>query len=76
MSHFTGSGVGNPAVTGKGNMNLSNDMSRKLGLSPKNSKERRRSAGDEQGVISQLNMLVRTRTDSGKQLSDLVIACV
>lgn len=44
----------------------------KKGLSPRGSKERRRSAGDEQGMMSQLNMLVRTRTDSGKQLSDLV----
>ncbi|PNE09436.1 hypothetical protein B7P43_G00138, partial [Cryptotermes secundus] len=46
---------------------------RKKGLSPRGSKERRRSAGDEQGMMSQLNMLVRTRTDSGKQLSDLEI---
>jgi hypothetical protein len=45
---------------------------RKKGLSPRGSKERRRSAGDEQGMMSQLNMFVRTRTDSGKQLSDLV----
>lgn len=45
---------------------------RKKGLSPRGSRERRRSAGDEQGMMSQLNMLVRTRTDSGKQLSDLV----
>lgn len=36
-------------------------------------KERRRSAGDELGLMAQqLNMFVRTRTDSGKQLSDLV----
>ncbi|KAL0275096.1 UNVERIFIED_CONTAM: hypothetical protein PYX00_003062 [Menopon gallinae] len=73
MSHFTGSGGGNAPAAGKGNVNVNNDANRKLGLSPKNSKERRRSAGDEQGVISQLNMLVRTRTDSGKQLSDLEI---
>lgn len=46
--------------------------SNKLSPSPWGSKERRRSAGDEQGMMSQLNMLVRTRTDSGKQLSDLV----
>lgn len=46
---------------------------RKKGLSPRGSKERRRSAGDEQGMMSQLNMFVRTRTDSGKQLSDLEI---
>lgn len=36
------------------------------------SKERRRSAGDE-SMIKQLNMFVRTRTDSGKKLSDLEI---
>lgn len=35
-------------------------------------RERRRSAGDEQGLAQQLNMFVRTRTDSGKQLSDAV----
>ena len=35
-------------------------------------KERRRSAGDEQGLMTQLNMFVRTRTDSGKQLTDMV----
>ncbi|XP_049785199.1 WD repeat-containing protein 44 [Schistocerca cancellata] len=40
---------------------------------PRGSRERRRSAGDERGVMSQLNMIVRTRTDSGKQLSDLEI---
>lgn len=43
-----------------------------LGLSPRNCRERRRSAGDEQGLAQQLNMFVRTRTDSGKQLTDLV----
>lgn len=37
-----------------------------------NIRERRRSAGDEQGLAHQLNMFVRTRTDSGKQLSDAV----
>lgn len=45
-------------------------------LSPRGSKERRRSAGDEQGMLAQLNMFVRTRTDSGKQLSDMVSVCV
>ncbi|XP_075209994.1 WD repeat-containing protein 44 [Lycorma delicatula] len=46
----------------------------RLGLSPHNSRERRRSAGDEHGLMAQqLNMFVRTRTDSGKQLSDLEI---
>lgn len=44
-----------------------------LGLSPRSSRERRRSAGDEQGLAQQLNMFVRTRTDSGKQLTDLEI---
>ncbi|XP_066993067.2 WD repeat-containing protein 44 isoform X2 [Anabrus simplex] len=48
-------------------------VSRKTGLSPRGSKERRRSAGDEHGMMSQLNMFVRTRTDSGKQLTDLEI---
>lgn len=36
------------------------------------SKERRKSAGDED-VLRQLNIYVRTRTDSGKQLSDFQI---
>ncbi|XP_063243770.1 WD repeat-containing protein 44 [Bacillus rossius redtenbacheri] len=40
---------------------------------PRGSRERRRSAGDEQAVMSQLNMFVRTRTDSGKPLTDLEI---
>lgn len=64
MSHFTGSA---------GKSTSAMEHPRKIGLSPRNSKERRRSAGDEQGIISQLNMFVRTRTDSGKQLSDLEI---
>lgn len=38
----------------------------------KNSKERRKSAGDED-LLKQLNMFVRTRTDSGKQLTDIEI---
>lgn len=38
------------------------------------SRERRRSAGDEQSLLpNQLNMFVRTRTESGKPLSDLEI---
>jgi hypothetical protein len=53
-----------------------NGGSRKKGPSPRGSKERRRSAGDEHGMMSQLNMFVRTRTDSGKQLSDLVRSVV
>lgn len=37
-------------------------------------RERRRSAGDEQALLpNQLNMFVRTRTESGKPLSDLEI---
>ncbi|XP_043263772.1 WD repeat-containing protein 44 isoform X1 [Colletes gigas] len=42
------------------------------GLSPSGSKERRKSAGD-QDMIKQLNMFVRTRTDSGKRLTDMEI---
>lgn len=34
-------------------------------------KERRKSAGD-QDLVKQLNMFVRTRTDSGKRLTDMV----
>ncbi|KAL1465314.1 hypothetical protein WDU94_004896, partial [Cyamophila willieti] len=47
----------------------------RLGLSPPStSRERRRSAGDETGLLQQsLNMFVRTRTDSGKPLSDMEI---
>lgn len=37
-----------------------------------NTRERRRSAGDEHSLGHQMNMFVRTRTDSGKQLSDAV----
>ncbi|XP_018310637.1 WD repeat-containing protein 44 isoform X3 [Mycetomoellerius zeteki] len=42
------------------------------GLSPQGSKERRKSAGD-QDMVKQLNMFVRTRTDSGKRLTDMEI---
>ncbi|GLH13600.1 Protein will die slowly [Gryllus bimaculatus] len=69
-----------PSVTGSPMSSMSSNSigrnitaAHKLGISPRGSKERRRSAGDEQGMMSQLNMLVRTRTDSGKQLSDLEI---
>lgn len=72
MSHFIGNNYGG-LMGEKVSGSKSNEHSKKNSTSPKNSKERRRSAGDEQGFISQLNMFVRTRTDSGKQLSDLVI---
>ncbi|XP_011691934.1 PREDICTED: WD repeat-containing protein 44 isoform X2 [Wasmannia auropunctata] len=42
------------------------------GMSPQGSKERRKSAGD-QDLVKQLNMFVRTRTDSGKRLTDMEI---
>ncbi|KAL0107609.1 hypothetical protein PUN28_014722 [Cardiocondyla obscurior] len=42
------------------------------GVSPQGSKERRKSAGD-QDMVKQLNMFVRTRTDSGKRLTDMEI---
>ncbi|XP_014471501.1 PREDICTED: WD repeat-containing protein 44 isoform X1 [Dinoponera quadriceps] len=42
------------------------------GMSPQGSKERRKSAGD-QDMVKQLNMFVRTRTDSGKRLTDMEI---
>ncbi|XP_020300445.1 WD repeat-containing protein 44 isoform X2 [Pseudomyrmex gracilis] len=42
------------------------------GMSPLGSKERRKSAGD-QDMIQQLNLFVRTRTDSGKRLTDMEI---
>ncbi|XP_051155787.1 WD repeat-containing protein 44 isoform X2 [Leptopilina boulardi] len=42
------------------------------GFNPHGSKERRKSAGD-QDMVKQLNMLVRTRTDSGKRLTDMEI---
>ncbi len=45
----------------------------RFGVSPHRNKERRRSTGDEKQLPHQLNMFVRTRTDSGKQLSDMVI---
>lgn len=40
-------------------------------MSPQISRERRKSAGD-QDMVKQLNMFVRTRTDSGKRLTDMV----
>ena len=42
------------------------------GFSPQGLRERRKSAGD-QDMVKQLNMFVRTRTDSGKRLTDMVI---
>ncbi|OXU22367.1 hypothetical protein TSAR_012017 [Trichomalopsis sarcophagae] len=42
------------------------------GLNPHGSRERRKSAGD-QDLVKQLNMFVRTRTDSGKRLTDMEI---
>lgn len=45
---------------------------RNIKAGTRGSKERRKSAGDE-SMIKQLNMFVRTRTDSGKKLSDLEI---
>ncbi|XP_031829407.1 WD repeat-containing protein 44 isoform X2 [Nomia melanderi] len=42
------------------------------GISSPGSKERRKSAGD-QDMVKQLNMFVRTRTDSGKRLTDMEI---
>lgn len=47
-------------------------MIKKTFLGLKGSKERRRSAGDE-SLVKQLNMFVRTRTDSGKKLTDMEI---
>ncbi|XP_029154900.1 WD repeat-containing protein 44-like [Nylanderia fulva] len=41
-------------------------------MSPQSSRERRKSAGD-QDLVKQLNMFVRTRTDSGKRLTDMEI---
>jgi hypothetical protein len=42
------------------------------GLNSQGARERRKSAGD-QDLVKQLNMFVRTRTDSGKRLTDMVI---
>lgn len=70
MSHFVG--LHSNATMLDKNSEIKNSEHKKNNLSPKVSKERRKSADDEQGFISQLNMFVRTRTDSGKQLSDLV----
>lgn len=44
----------------------------RFGVSPQRNKERRKSTGDEKQLPHQLNMFVRTRTESGKQLSDMV----
>ena len=43
----------------------------KIAGSPRGSKERRKSAGD-QDLVNQLNMFLRTQTGSGKKLSDMV----
>ena len=41
------------------------------GFHTQGTRERRKSAGD-QDLVKQLNMFVRTRTDSGKRLTDMV----
>lgn len=43
----------------------------RLATSLQGTRERRKSAGD-QDMVKQLNMFVRTRTDSGKRLTDMV----
>lgn len=61
--------------SGTGTNSLGNEMryTPKLMAGPcLSSKERRKSAGDED-VLKQLNIYVRTRTDSGKQLTDFEI---
>lgn len=60
-------------LAGTGTNSLGNGMryAPKL-LKTLSSKERRKSAGDED-VLKQLNIYVRTRTDSGKQLTDFEI---
>lgn len=81
MRDFSSVGTGSGGKRGRSTLGSlsSNSIGREGGessrhsLSPRGSKERRRSAGDEQGMLAQLNMFVRTRTDSGKQLSDLEI---
>ncbi|XP_035785668.1 WD repeat-containing protein 44-like isoform X2 [Anopheles albimanus] len=69
------------SVSGGRRMNLSGTGTNSLesgtrGISPLAKqvylKERRKSAGDEE-MLKQLNMYVRTRTDSGKELTDLEI---
>lgn len=55
-----------------GRCSLGPHRSMKNGTAQRGSKERRRSAGDE-SMIKQMNMFVRTRTDSGKKLTDLEI---
>ncbi|XP_014205246.1 WD repeat-containing protein 44 isoform X2 [Copidosoma floridanum] len=44
----------------------------KIGFHLQGTRERRKSAGD-QDLVQQLNMFVRTRTDSGKRLTDMEI---
>ncbi|KAJ1529621.1 hypothetical protein ONE63_006388 [Megalurothrips usitatus] len=81
MRDFSSVGTGSGGKRGRSTLGSlsSNSIGRESGegsrqsLSPRGSKERRRSAGDEQGMLAQLNMFVRTRTDSGKQLSDMEI---
>uniref|UniRef100_U5EUK3 WD repeat-containing protein 44 n=1 Tax=Corethrella appendiculata TaxID=1370023 RepID=U5EUK3_9DIPT len=60
-------------LSGTGTNSLGSDTRYSQSLAKHfNQKERRKSAGDE-NIIKQLNICVRTRTDSGKQLTDMEI---
>lgn len=58
-----------PKLAGIGSNSLGNDSRYRSDSIQESSRERRKSAGDED-MIKQLNMSVRMRTDSGKQLTD------
>ncbi|GAB0088186.1 WD repeat-containing protein 44 [Sergentomyia squamirostris] len=59
-------------LSGTGTNSLGSATRYSSHMTPHHVKERRKSAGDEE-IIRQMNVYVRTRTDSGKVLSDLEI---
>ncbi|XP_018367496.1 PREDICTED: WD repeat-containing protein 44 isoform X3 [Trachymyrmex cornetzi] len=69
-SEKSGSPLGSASSNSIGRYSLG--LHKLSGMSPQGSKERRKSAGD-QDMVKQLNMFVRTRTDSGKRLTDMEI---
>lgn len=70
----TNSAIQRPHLSATGSNSLGNGMryGNSLAKAAQLAKERRKSAGDED-VLKQLNVFVRTRTDSGKKLTDFEI---
>lgn len=70
---FSNNNVDRMSLSGTGTNSLGNGMRYSHNMAKALlSKERRKSAGDED-VLKQLNVFVRTRTDSGKKLTDFEI---